>query len=30
MVRTIVLPDDLRVWLNALPDAATGESPDAQ
>jgi hypothetical protein len=28
--RTIILPNDLRVWLNALPDAARGQSADAQ
>lgn len=24
--RTIIIPNDLRVWLNALPDAARGDA----
>jgi excisionase family DNA binding protein len=28
--RTIILPNDLRVWLNALPDATSREAADAQ
>jgi hypothetical protein len=28
--RTIILPNDLTVWLSALPDAARGQSADAQ
>nr|WP_291692071.1 DNA-binding protein [Bradyrhizobium sp.] len=28
--RTIILPDDLKIWLNALPNVAGRETADAK